>query len=205
MWVCYFPRPPPQEVGAPRSARQSRLIADIYLVGGRREAVYCSESCVPRRIFSRQAAAHGNSGRKDRGRGLLSSGGNNCYESRSKSQGPRSSRAGLNQRRKVTVVYVRRSGSYGLGAVAGPGFGPPHTNPTRSLCHPPRLLLLLLSTRAAGGSGREDAYIGEEERPVARSRPAKVTICSGGVVRGGPLGQEGETGQLDGSSVTENR
>ena len=89
--------------------------------------------------------------------------------------------------------------------VAGPGFGPPHTNPTRSLCHPPRLLLLLLSTRAAGGSGREDAYIGEEERPVARSRPAKVTICSGGVVRGGPLGQEGETGQLDGSSVTENR
>ena len=47
--------------------------------------------------------------------------------------------------------------------VAGPGFGPPHTNPTRSLCHPPRLLLLL-STRAAGG-GREDAYIGEEERP----------------------------------------
>ena len=89
--------------------------------------------------------------------------------------------------------------------VAGPGFGPPHTNPTRSLCHPPRLLLLLLSTRAAGGSGREDAYIGEEERPVAGSRPAKVTICSGGVVRGGPLGQEGETGQLDGSSVTENR
>ena len=89
--------------------------------------------------------------------------------------------------------------------VAGPELkSAPHTNPTRSLCHPPRLLLLL-STRAAGGSGREDAYIGEEERPVARSRPAKVTICSGGVVRGGPLGQEGETGQLDGSSVTENR
>ena len=48
--------------------------------------------------------------------------------------------------------------------VAGPGLGPPHTNPTRSLCHRPPRLLLLLSTRAAGG-GREDAYIGEEERP----------------------------------------
>ena len=137
MWVCNFPGPPPQEVGALRSARQSRLIADIYLVGGRREAVYCSESCVPRRIFSRQAAAHGNSGRKDRGRGLLSSGGNNCYESRSKSQGPRSSRAGLNQRRKVTVVYVRRSGSYGLGALRGLASAPRTlTRPARCVIRP---------------------------------------------------------------------
>ena len=85
--------------------------------------------------------------------------------------------------------------------VAGPGLlGPPHTNPTRSLCHPPRLLLLLLSTRAAGGSGREDAYIGEEERPVARSRPAKVTICSGGVVRGARLARRGRLASSTGAA-----
>ena len=167
MWVCYFPRPPPQEVGAPRSARQSRLIADIYLVGGRREAVYCSESCVPRRIFSRQAAAHGNSGTKDRGRGLLSStkdrgrgllssGGNNCYESRSKSQGPRSSRAGLNQRRKVTVVYVRRSGSYGLGALRGLASAPRTlTRPARCVIRPDCCCCCCqLGRRVAGGKTR---------------------------------------------------
>ena len=155
MWVCYFPGPPPQEVGALRSARQSRLIADIYLVGGRREAVYCSESCVPRRIFSRQAAAHGNSGRKDRGRGLLSSGGNNCYESRSKSQGPRSSRAGLNQRRKVTVVYVRRSGSYGLGALRGLASAPRTlTRPARCVIRPDCCCCQLGRRVAAGGKTR---------------------------------------------------
>ena len=66
----------------------------------------------------------------------------------------------------MTVVYVRREGggrcgSYGLGALRGLGtVGPPHTNPTRSLCHPPRLLLLLLSTRAAGGSGRKTRISG---------------------------------------------
>ena len=93
-----------------------------------------------------------------------------------------------------------RSGSYGLGALRGLASAPRTlTRPARCVIRPD-CCCCQLGRRAA-----EDAYIGEEERPVARSRPAKVTICSGGVVRGGPLGQEGETGQLDGSSVTENR
>ena len=52
--------------------------------------------------------------------------------------------------------------------VAGPGFGPPHTNPTRSLCHPPRLLLLLLSTRAAGGKAGGKTRISERGRSGSR-------------------------------------
>ena len=130
-------------------------------------------------------------------------------KSRSKSQSPSQQLGSIESEEGDRCLREEREGwpmrQLRAWRVAGPGLGPPHTNPTRSLCHRPPRLLLLLSTRAAGGSGREDAYIGEEERPVARSRPAKVTICSGGVVRGGPLGQEGETGQLDGSSVTENR
>ena len=52
MWVSsYFP-PPPPEVGAPGSAKQSRLIAEIYL-GRWAEGDCCSGSCVPKRIFSR--------------------------------------------------------------------------------------------------------------------------------------------------------
>jgi len=54
--------------------------------------------------------------------------------------------------------------------VAGPGLlGPPHTNPTRSLCHPPRLLLLLLlSTRAAGGKAGGKTRISERGRSGSR-------------------------------------
>ena len=102
----------------------------------------------------------------------------------------------------MTVVYVRREGggrcgSYGLGALRGLGtVGPPHTNPTRSLCHPPRLLLLL-STRAAGGGRR--VYRGEA---AARDGAAKVTICSGGVVRARlARGETGHREQRDRKSI----
>ena len=123
---------------------------------------------------------------------------------RSKSQSPKSSYwAALNQR-KVTVVYVRRErggrcGSYGLGALRGLGSSrPPHTNPTRSLCHPPRLLLLL-STRAAGGGRR--VYRGGGEA-AAVSTAAKVTICSGGMVRARlARGETGHREQRDRKSI----
>ena len=161
MWVCYFPGPPPQEVGAPRSARQSRLIADIYLVGGRREAVYCSDSCVPGRIFSRQRRTATRERRivDEACSAVLSSGGNNSFESKSKSQSPRSSRAGLNQRRKVTVVYVRRegrSGSYGLGALRGLASAPRTlTRPARCVIRPDCCCCCQLGRRvAAGGKTR---------------------------------------------------
>ena len=49
MGLLYFP-PPPPEVGARGSAKQSRLIAEIYLVRWA-EGDCCS--CVPERIFSR--------------------------------------------------------------------------------------------------------------------------------------------------------
>ena len=50
--LSYFP-PPPPEVGAPGSAKQSGLIADIYLVRWAEGDCCCSGSCVPERIFSR--------------------------------------------------------------------------------------------------------------------------------------------------------
>ena len=83
--------------------------------------------------------------------------------------------------------------------VAGPGLlGPPHTNPTRSLCHPPRLLLLL-STRAAGGGRR--VYRGGGEA-AAVSTAAKVTICSGGMVRARlARGETGHREQRDRKSI----
>ena len=61
----YFP---PPEVGAPGSAKQSRLIADIYL-GRWAEGDGCSGSCVPERIFSRL----GGTAPRSRDRGILSS------------------------------------------------------------------------------------------------------------------------------------
>ena len=82
--------------------------------------------------------------------------------------------------------------------VAGPGLkSAPHTNPTRSLCHPPRLLLL--STRAAGGGRR--VYRGGGEA-AAVSTAAKVTICSGGMVRARlARGETGHREQRDRKSI----
>ena len=83
--------------------------------------------------------------------------------------------------------------------VAGPGLGPPHTNPTRSLCHRPPRLLLLLSTRAAGGGRR--VYRGGGEA-AAVSTAAKVTICSGGMVRARlARGETGHREQRDRKSI----
>ena len=83
--------------------------------------------------------------------------------------------------------------------VAGPELkSAPHTNPTRSLCHPPRLLLLL-STRAAGGGRR--VYRGGGEA-AAVSTAAKVTICSGGMVRARlARGETGHREQRDRKSI----
>lgn len=89
-------------------------------------------------------------------------------KSRSKSQSPSQQLGSIESEEGDRCLREEREGwpmrQLRAWRVAGPGLGPPHTNPTRSLCHRPPRLLLLLSTRAAGG-GREDAYIGEEERP----------------------------------------
>ena len=114
MWVSsYFP-PPPPEVGARGSAKQSRLIADIYLVRWA-DGDCCSGSCVPERIFSRLRGTAPRSKERSilseacRGKGDRTERKQFYRGPRSKSQSPKSSWAVLNQR-KVTVVYVRKGG-----------------------------------------------------------------------------------------------
>ena len=104
----------------------------------------------------------------------------------------------MNQR-KVTVVYVRRErggrcGSYGLGALRGLASAPRTlTRPARCVIRPD-CCCCQLGRRVA-----EDAYIGE--RPQLETA-AKVTICSGGMVRARlARGETGHREQRDRKSI----